>query len=119
MDAPHPLPLANVRILAIEQMQAIPYATQLLAHLGACPGGTILPTVEDSTPCSLLSAERVGRIASVATEVMLRTGAAFEDQPNVALSLNGDDFDGMGEFIFYRRPLIASIYPTGGPVLPG
>ena len=35
MDAPHPLPLANVRILAIEQMQAIPYATQLLAHLGA------------------------------------------------------------------------------------
>ena len=32
---PHPLPLANVRILAIEQMQAMPYATQLLAHLGA------------------------------------------------------------------------------------
>ena len=35
MDAPHPLPLANTRILAIEQMQAMPYATQLLAHLGA------------------------------------------------------------------------------------
>jgi formyl-CoA transferase len=35
LDAPHPLPLANVRILAIEQMQAMPYATQLLAHLGA------------------------------------------------------------------------------------
>ena len=28
-------PLADVRILAVEQMQAIPYATQLLAHLGA------------------------------------------------------------------------------------
>lgn len=30
-----PLPLAGVRILALEQMQALPYATQLLAHLGA------------------------------------------------------------------------------------
>ncbi len=29
------LPLAGVRILAIEQMQALPFATQLLAHLGA------------------------------------------------------------------------------------
>jgi crotonobetainyl-CoA:carnitine CoA-transferase CaiB-like acyl-CoA transferase len=29
------LPLEGVRILAIEQMQAVPYATQLLAHLGA------------------------------------------------------------------------------------
>jgi crotonobetainyl-CoA:carnitine CoA-transferase CaiB-like acyl-CoA transferase len=29
------LPLAGVRILALEQMQALPYATQLLAHLGA------------------------------------------------------------------------------------
>jgi crotonobetainyl-CoA:carnitine CoA-transferase CaiB-like acyl-CoA transferase len=29
------LPLEGVRILAIEQMQAIPFATQLLAHLGA------------------------------------------------------------------------------------
>jgi len=28
-------PLAGVRILAIEQMQALPFATQLLAHLGA------------------------------------------------------------------------------------
>jgi crotonobetainyl-CoA:carnitine CoA-transferase CaiB-like acyl-CoA transferase len=28
-------PLAGVRILALEQMQALPYATQLLAHLGA------------------------------------------------------------------------------------
>jgi formyl-CoA transferase len=28
-------PLAGVRILAAEQMQALPYATQLLAHLGA------------------------------------------------------------------------------------
>lgn len=28
-------PLADVRILAVEQMQAVPYATQLLAHLGA------------------------------------------------------------------------------------
>jgi crotonobetainyl-CoA:carnitine CoA-transferase CaiB-like acyl-CoA transferase len=28
-------PLTGVRILAIEQMQAMPFATQLLAHLGA------------------------------------------------------------------------------------
>ena len=30
-----PPPLAGVRILAVEQMQAMPFATQLLAHLGA------------------------------------------------------------------------------------
>jgi formyl-CoA transferase len=28
-------PLGGVRVLAVEQMQALPYATQLLAHLGA------------------------------------------------------------------------------------
>jgi formyl-CoA transferase len=28
-------PLAGVRVLALEQMQALPYATQLMAHLGA------------------------------------------------------------------------------------
>jgi formyl-CoA transferase len=28
-------PLTGVRILAVEQMQALPFATQLLAHLGA------------------------------------------------------------------------------------
>lgn len=31
----HARPLSGVRILAIEQMQALPFATQLLAHLGA------------------------------------------------------------------------------------
>ncbi|SHN46546.1 CaiB/BaiF CoA transferase family protein [Cryptosporangium aurantiacum] len=30
-----PLPLAGVRVLALEQMQAVPFATQLLARLGA------------------------------------------------------------------------------------
>ena len=30
-----PLPLEGVRVLAIEQMQAVPFATQLMAHLGA------------------------------------------------------------------------------------
>src|SRR6266700_6059191 len=30
-----PRPLEGVRILALEQMQALPYATQLLARLGA------------------------------------------------------------------------------------
>lgn len=33
--APHGRPLDGVRILALEQMQALPYATQLLARLGA------------------------------------------------------------------------------------
>ena len=28
-------PLAGVRVLAAEQMQALPFATQLMAHLGA------------------------------------------------------------------------------------
>src|SRR5262245_45831388 len=28
-------PLGGVRVLALEQMQALPFATQLLAHLGA------------------------------------------------------------------------------------
>lgn len=35
MNDAQPLPLKGVRILAIEQMQAMPYATQLLARLGA------------------------------------------------------------------------------------
>lgn len=30
-----PKPLADVRVLAVEQMQAMPYGTQLLSHLGA------------------------------------------------------------------------------------
>ena len=29
------LPLEGIRVLAIEQMQAVPFATQLMAHLGA------------------------------------------------------------------------------------
>lgn len=35
MDPESELPLAGVRILAVEQMQALPFATQLLARLGA------------------------------------------------------------------------------------
>jgi formyl-CoA transferase len=34
-DPGTPMPLAGVRILALEQMQALPFATQLLARLGA------------------------------------------------------------------------------------
>jgi crotonobetainyl-CoA:carnitine CoA-transferase CaiB-like acyl-CoA transferase len=34
-QAPGPPPLAGVRVLALEQMQALPYATQLLGRLGA------------------------------------------------------------------------------------
>jgi crotonobetainyl-CoA:carnitine CoA-transferase CaiB-like acyl-CoA transferase len=34
-DARQPPPLEGVRVLAVEQMQAMPFATQLLAHLGA------------------------------------------------------------------------------------
>ncbi|HYD47283.1 MAG TPA: CaiB/BaiF CoA-transferase family protein [Terriglobales bacterium] len=52
-------PLAGIRILAIEQMQALPFATQLLAHLGAevvkvehprdgDSGRAALPAVQDS-----------------------------------------------------------------------
>ena len=32
---PQPLPLAGLRILAVEQMQAMPFGTQLLARMGA------------------------------------------------------------------------------------
>jgi crotonobetainyl-CoA:carnitine CoA-transferase CaiB-like acyl-CoA transferase len=35
VGAPGPKPLEGVRILALEQMQALPYATQLLGRLGA------------------------------------------------------------------------------------
>jgi len=35
MTADQPLPLAGVRVLAIEQMQSMPLATQLMARLGA------------------------------------------------------------------------------------
>jgi crotonobetainyl-CoA:carnitine CoA-transferase CaiB-like acyl-CoA transferase len=52
------LPLAGVRVLAIEQMQAVPFATQLMAHLGAEvvkvehpvhgeSGRSALPSIED------------------------------------------------------------------------
>src|ERR1700722_12916676 len=34
-SGPDPMPLAGVRVLALEQMQALPFATQLLARLGA------------------------------------------------------------------------------------
>jgi hypothetical protein len=51
-------PLADVRVLAIEQMQALPYATQMLARLGATvvkveppgrgeSGRQALPAIED------------------------------------------------------------------------
>lgn len=52
------LPLEGVRVLAIEQMQAVPFATQLMSHLGAEvvklehpvhgeSGRTALPSIED------------------------------------------------------------------------
>ncbi len=47
------LPLAGVRILAIEQMQALPFATQLLAHLGAEVVKVEHPTTGDSGRGSL------------------------------------------------------------------
>jgi hypothetical protein len=47
----------------------------LLSRLGPCSEATISSTVTPATPCSHLSAERVSRIASVGTDVMLRTGS--------------------------------------------
>lgn len=41
-------PLAGIRILAIEQMQALPFATQLLGHLGAEVVKVEHPTTGDS-----------------------------------------------------------------------
>ncbi|MFO0691632.1 MAG: CaiB/BaiF CoA-transferase family protein [Myxococcota bacterium] len=63
-SAPQPLPLEGLRILAVEQMQAMPFATQLLARMGADvvkvespkegeSGRTGLPNIRDvdgSTP---------------------------------------------------------------------
>ena len=49
-------PLTGVRILALEQMQAMPFATQLLARLGADvvkvepPGGELGRASQPSTP---------------------------------------------------------------------
>ena len=58
-EATHPLPLDGIRILAIEQMQAMPFATQLMSHLGATvvkvehatrgeSGRTSAPSITDS-----------------------------------------------------------------------
>ena len=58
MNPASSLPLEGIRILAIEQMQAMPFATQLLAHLGADvvkiehpvtgdSGRTAAPTIRD------------------------------------------------------------------------
>jgi crotonobetainyl-CoA:carnitine CoA-transferase CaiB-like acyl-CoA transferase len=49
------LPLAGVRVLALEQMQALPYATQLLAHLGADVVKVEQPGSGDSGRASLPS----------------------------------------------------------------
>ncbi|HEY4376655.1 MAG TPA: CaiB/BaiF CoA-transferase family protein, partial [Acidimicrobiales bacterium] len=45
---PHGKPLDGIRILAAEQMQALPYATQLLARLGAEVVKVEHPTLGDS-----------------------------------------------------------------------
>ena len=51
--ARYPKPLAGVRILAAEQMQALPFATQLLARLGADVVKIEHPTLGDSGRGSL------------------------------------------------------------------
>lgn len=51
--ATYPKPLSGVRILAAEQMQALPFATQLLARLGADVVKVEHPTMGDSGRGSL------------------------------------------------------------------
>ena len=58
----------------------------LLSNLGPCSSSTNVATVTDTTTCSLLSAERVNRIASAADEVMLRAGPTFSDLSEFTLS---------------------------------
>jgi len=63
-----PMPLAGVRILALEQMQALPFATQLLSRLGADVVKVEPPSGGDSGRASLPAmTDRSGR----------RVGATF------------------------------------------
>ena len=63
----HGKPLDGVRVLAVEQMQSLPYATQMLARLGADvvkvespkggdSGRGSLPAVDDPAPVSPIGA---------------------------------------------------------------
>ena len=70
-DARRDKPLADIRVLAIEQMQALPYATQLLSRFGADvvkiePPAT-RPAVEIAPTLFAASSAAAGRVMSPMT----------------------------------------------------
>ena len=53
------------------------------------------------------------------TQMVCNTTAAFAASRMLSVTLNGQDFDEVGEFRYYERPAIANMAPTGGPALDG
>ncbi|MCB9725954.1 MAG: CoA transferase [Spirochaetaceae bacterium] len=74
MDPKQPLPLEGVRILAVEQMQAMPFGTQLLARMGADVVKVEHPTRGESGRSSLPAIE--DRDGSQAGATFLRNNLA-------------------------------------------